>query len=75
MKPKAKKTEDNAVYGTFVIGGMDFSTIKKINEAIGYLLVVEVAWGNLLMEIMGCTAVKERGIHYGTVRESVQLLD
>ena len=65
--------EDDTGYGTFFIGGMAFSTIWKINKVIGYLLVVEVAWGNLLVEVTGGSAIKARGIHYMAVRLYRQL--
>ena len=67
--------DDDAGYGTFFIGGMAFSTIYKSNKVIGYILVVEVAWGNLLMEIMGGSAIKSRGIYYGDVRVYRKLAD
>ena len=54
---------------------MDFYTICKSNEAIGYLLGVEVAWVKLLMEVMGSSATKARWIHYGTVWAAIQLAD
>ena len=52
---------------------MDFYTICKINEAIGYILGVEVAWVKLLMEVMCSSATKARGIHYGTVWAAIQV--
>ena len=73
MNINTQKTEDDSGYGTFVIGGMDFSTICKSNEAIGYLLGVEFAWVKLLMEVMGGSVTKARGIHYGTVWAAIQV--
>ena len=34
---------------------------------------VEVAWGNFLLESMGCSAFKAREIHNGTVRAFVKV--
>ena len=59
----------------FFIRGMAFSTICKRNEVIGYLLGVEVAWGNLLMDVIGGSFIKAIGINYGTVRAAIQLAD
>ena len=53
----------------------EITTIYKSNKVIGYLLVVEVAWGNLLMEVTGGSAIKARGIHYVAVRVYRQLAD
>ena len=62
MNINTQKTEDDSGYGTFVIGGMDFYTICKSNEVIRYLLGVEVSWVKLLMEVMGGSVTKARGI-------------
>ena len=75
MNSNTKKAEDDAGYGMFVIGSMAFSTICKRNEVIGYLLGVEVAWGNLLMDVIGGSVINAKGIHYGTVRAAIQLAD
>ena len=48
MNENANNTEYDSGYGAFFITRTNFSTICKINKAIGYLLGVEVAWGNLL---------------------------
>ena len=59
----------------FVIGGMAFSTICKRNKVIGYILGVKVAWGNLLMDVIGGSVIKAIGIYYGTVRAAIHLSD
>ena len=55
--------------------GITFSIIYKTNEAIEYNLVVEVTCGNLLMEVMGGSDIKARGIHYGMLRAASQVAD
>ena len=50
-------------------------TIYKKDEVIGYLLGAEVAWGNFLMLIMGCSAVKARWIHDGMLRTPGKVAD
>ena len=65
-----KKTEDDAGYGAFVVEGAALSSICKINEAIGYLLIVEVAWGDLLTEVIGGSSINARRIHDGKVWEA-----
>ena len=67
MNINAKNTEDDAGDGAFFIGGVAFSTICKINKSVGYILGVEVAWGNLLMDVMGGSAIKAIGVHIGAV--------
>ena len=54
---------------------MAFSTICKRNEVIGYILGVEVVWGNLLMEVMDGSAIKARGIHYWKMWAAIQVAD
>ena len=54
---------------------MAIYTIWKSNKAIEYLLGLEVAWGNLLMEVMSGSDIKARGIHYVTVRAAIQVAD
>ena len=56
----------------FFIGGEAFSTILKSNKAVGSILRVEVSLGNLLTELMGCSAVKAREIQDGTVMAAVR---
>ena len=75
MDGNAKNTEDDAGYGIFVIGGTALSTICKINEAIGYLLRVEFAWGNLLMKALGGSDINTSEIHDGMVWAAIQLAD
>ena len=53
--------------------GITFSIIYKTNEAIEYNLVVEVTCGKLLMEFMGDSAIKARGINYGMLRSASQV--
>ena len=38
-------------------------------------MIVEVAWGNFLTDVMGGSSVKARGIHDGTVRSAGKLVD
>ena len=59
----------------FVVENTAFPTICKTNETVWYILGMEVAWGNLLMEFMGCSSIKTRGIPYGVVRENVKISD
>ena len=59
----------------FVVGGMSLSTICKNNKVIWYILFVEVALGDLFTEIMGCSAINDRGIPVGTVREANNVAD
>ena len=54
----------------FVVGDEAFSTICKINKTVGYLMGVEVDWGKLWTEVMGCSAINASGIPYGMVRVS-----
>ena len=75
MDRNTKNTEDDAGHGAFVVVGAALSTICKSNEAIGYLLGLEFAWGNILAKVMCCSATKARGIHDGTVREAVHIAD
>ena len=75
MNGKSKNKEDEAGYGAFVVRGMKFYTICKIGEAIGYLLGLEVAWVNLLMEVMVGSFVKAGRIYDGMVRASGQVED
>ena len=75
MDSNTKNTEDGAGHVAFVVGGESFSTICKINEAIGYLIRVEVSWGNFLPEVIYYSAIESIGINYGTVREDVQVAD
>ena len=70
-----KNTEDDAVYGMFVVGGAAFYTIYKSNKAVGYILGVEVAWGNFFTEVMGCSYAKASKIDNGTMREAWQVVD
>ena len=62
-----KNTEDDAGYGAFVVEGAALSSICKINETIGYLLIVEVAWGDLLTEVIGGSSVNAIRMHAGNV--------
>ena len=75
MNGNSKNKEDEAGYGVFVVRGMEFYTICKIGKAIGYLLGLEVAWVNLLMEILGGSFVEAGGIYNGMVRASGQVED
>ena len=70
MDGNSKNTEDDSGYGAYAVGVLSFSAIYKINEVIGYLLGVEVVWGNLLNEVMVCSYVEARGIYYSTVMGS-----
>ena len=72
MNDNDKYIEDDAGYGTFVLGCKAFSIICKSNKAIGCLLRVEVSWGNLLTKVMGGSYIKSVGIHDGTVWEVSQ---
>ena len=54
-------TNIDTCYDAFVIGSAALSTTIKTNEAIGYLMVVEVSWGNLLTEVMDCNTIKQSG--------------
>ena len=54
----------------FVVVGMSFSTTRKSDKSIWYILEVEVALGYLLTKFMDCSDVKFWGIHYGIVKES-----
>ena len=75
MNGNSKNKEDEAGYGAFVIRGTAFSTICKIGKAVGYFLGLEVAWVNLLMEVMGGSFVKAGGIYDVMVRASIQVAD
>ena len=57
----------------FVVGDEAFSTICKINKTVGYLMGVEVDWGKLWTEVMGCSAINASGIHYGFWGASIQV--
>ena len=75
MNSNTKKIEDDAGYSTFFVGDMAFSIICKRNEVIGYILGLEVAWGNLLMKVMDGSAIKARGIYYWKMWASTQVAD
>ena len=51
----------DSFYDAFVIGSAALYITIKTNEAIGYLMVVEVSWGNLLTEVMDCNTIKQSG--------------
>ena len=70
MYKNSKKIEDDAGDDTFLIGGTAFYNIYRSNKAIGYILGVEVALGNVLKEVTGGSTIKAIGIHVGTVWES-----
>ena len=70
-----QKIDDDSGYGTFFIGVMAFYTIWNSNKAIEYLLKVEVTCGNLLMEVIGGSDIKARGIHYGVATVASQVAD
>ena len=59
----------------FVVVGAAFSTIRKINEAVLYILVVEFPCGKILMKFIVCGAVKARWIHDEMMRESCEVAD
>ena len=73
MNINAKNILDDTGYGAFVIGIMVFCAIYKRNESIRYLLVVEVVWGNLPLEVMGGSAIKSIRIRDRTVCASIQI--
>ena len=71
MNRNTKNTEDDANYGDFIIGGASFSYILKTNQALVYILIVEVAGVNLYMEVMGGSSIKTSGVHSETVWEDI----
>ena len=68
MGGNAKNTEDDTGHCCFLIVGVSFSTIRKSNGNISYLIRVEFAWVDLLMEFMGCEAINTGRVHDGTLR-------
>ena len=70
MEGNSKETVDDAGNCEF-----DFIIICESNKAILYSLGVEVVWGNFLIEFMGCSVIKSRGIHDGMVMSAVKLAD
>ena len=59
----------------FVIDGVDVSAICKIDEIIGYMLSVEVYWGELLAEFMTVGNFESRRVHYGMILTSIKVAD
>ena len=72
---KAKKIDDDAGYGAFVVGVTAFSAICKINKAIGLFCGMEYDCENLLTAVMGGSAIKSSSIYDVTVWEARQLAD
>ena len=75
MDSNAKKTEDDAGNSAFVVEVMAFSTIYEINNTIWYILVMEVAWGKLFIEFMGCSPINTRGMHDWVLRATYNVAD
>ena len=70
-----KNADDDAGNCASVIVGEAFSSVRERDEVIKYILGVEVDWGDLLTEFMGCSDVKARGIHGGKAREACNVVD
>ena len=73
MDSNAKNTRDDAGNYALFIGGAAFSTIYEKNEAIWYIMGVEVAWGEFLIDFIGYISVKTWEIPDGMVRSAVEV--
>ena len=75
MYGNSQKTEDDAGNSASVVEVMAFSTICENNEDIWGILVMEVTWGKLFMEFMGCSSINTRGMHDGVLRATYKVTD